>query len=265
VDQGLGTVSATHTYDGNGLFTVTVTVLDDDGGSDIVTLDAFVEDAPLVDAGPDRTAVEGTLFTLDFSFIDAASETHDASVLWGDGSLLQPATVSQDLDTASASHIFAQNGVFIAAASVADDTGLSGLDTVTITVLNATPVADAVAGNLVADGAPFTIDLATFTDLGALDTHTAMIDWGDGTVATGTVDQDTNTVSGTHSFVELGSHLVTVTVTDSDGAIATPVVVTVLVFNPPPVPSMSVWSMGLTVMLLAVAGVWTRRQRKALR
>jgi len=43
------------------------------------------------------------------------------------------------------------------------------------------------------------------------DTHTAVIDWGDGTVTAGIVDQVAGSVSGAHTYQTLGLYLVTVT------------------------------------------------------
>jgi large repetitive protein len=74
---------------------------------------------------------------------------------------------------------------------------------------------------------------ASFNDLGTLDTHTATINWGDGTRPTvGTVSESPfgppgstagadGTVTGTHTYKKAGDYTVTVTVTDDDGAIHT--------------------------------------------
>src|SRR5206468_2320376 len=58
-----------------------------------------------------------------------------------------------------------------------------------------------------------------FTDPGPLDTHTATINWGDGTSNTGTVTESngSGTVTGSHTWAEEGFYPVTVTVTDNGG------------------------------------------------
>ena len=56
---------------------------------------------------------------------------------------------------------------------------------------------------------------ATFTDPG-IDTHTATIDWGDGTLAP--ADVSGTSVAGTHTYADNGVYTVTVSVADDDGA-----------------------------------------------
>jgi hypothetical protein len=46
---------------------------------------------------------------------------------------------------------------------------------------------------------------ATFTDPGTLDTHTATIDWGDGTVTSGAIDPTNRTVTGSHTYSSNGT------------------------------------------------------------
>ena len=67
-------------------------------------------------------------------------------------------------------------------------------------------------------------------DRGTLDTHTATIDWGDGTATEarvvtespfgppGSTSGANGTIAGTHVYADNGVYTVTVTVTDDDGA-----------------------------------------------
>jgi predicted extracellular nuclease len=95
------------------------------------------------------------------------------------------------------------------------DPVLVGLD-----LTNAAPVvgpvtgpADGPAGS-VRVGRPVTVT-APFTDADRFDTHTATVDWGDGTTTPATVAD--GTVTATHTYAAAGFHAVTVTVTDGFG------------------------------------------------
>ena len=80
------------------------------------------------------------------------------------------------------------------------------------------------------EGATVNLDPATFTDAGTADTHTATIDWGDGTAADvgvvaetptgppGSTTPAAGTISGSHVYADNGIYTVTVTVLDDDGA-----------------------------------------------
>ena len=100
--------------------------------------------------------------------------------------------------------------------TVADDGGV-GVDTLTVTVLNVAPAVDAGVDQTADEGAAVSLDPGTFTDPGADDTHTATIDWGDGAVETGTVEQAAGTVIGNHVYGDNGTYTVTVALTDDDG------------------------------------------------
>jgi hypothetical protein len=220
VNQSAKTVSGNHIYSDNGTFTVTVTVTDDDGSAGTDTLVVTVNNVvPTVLAGADQTIARLASASLAPStFTDVGtSDTHTATVDWGDGSSVVTGTVDQAANTVSGSHTYTSSGIFTVTVTVTDDDGGVDSDTLAITVTNNAPVVS--AGPDVAVSKDDTVNLApaTFTDTEAGDTHTAMIDWGDGSsVATGTVDQTAHTVSGSHTYTSTGVFTVTVTVSDGD-------------------------------------------------
>ncbi len=91
-----------------------------------------------------------------------------------------------------------------------------------LSLTNAAPVVGAVTvpGRPVSVGVPVTVS-APFTDADRLDTHTAVVDWGDGTTSAGSVTEASagvaGSVSGSHTYRAAGFYVVTVTVTDGFG------------------------------------------------
>ena len=101
---------------------------------------------------------------------------------------------------------------------VADNDGFSGTDSTTVTINNVPPTIDAGPDQTTKEGKEISIS-AAFTDPGLLDTHTAQIDWGDGTIDTAVVSETdgSGTVSGNHTYDDDGLYTVTVTIIDDDG------------------------------------------------
>jgi uncharacterized delta-60 repeat protein len=69
-----------------------------------------------------------------------------------------------------------------------------------------------------------TVSIAgTFIDAGVLDTHTALIHWGDGTTTTGLVSESggSGSLAGDHVYAFGGIYTITVTLTDKDAGIGT--------------------------------------------
>lgn len=106
---------------------------------------------------------------------------------------------------------------------VTDQGGMAGTDTAAVDVMNVPPVVSAGPDQLVYEDVIVSLAPATFTDAGTLDTHTATIDWGDGTVEPGAVVESggAGTVAGSHTYLTAGTYDVTVSVTDDDGGLGT--------------------------------------------
>ncbi len=212
------TFALNHEYADNGVYTVIVTVTDDDGGagSDTATV-TVMNVAPTVDADPDQAVNEGQTVSFDGSFSDPGTgDTHTATVDYGDGSGVQPLSLNPD-KTFSFSHEYADDAVYPVTVTVTDDDGSVGANTAIVTVMNVAPTVEAGPDQTVNEGDTVNLDPATFTDPGVLDTHTAVVDWGDGTSVAGSVDQTAGTVTGSHVYTGEGTYTVTVPVTDDDG------------------------------------------------
>lgn len=120
--------------------------------------------------------------------------------------------------------------------TVTADDGLETVaDSFSVDVHNLAPVITATSG--VPEMHPLDTSLsvsADFIDPGVEDTHTASFTWGDGTSSPGTVVEaaGSGAASGEHTYAAPGTYVVTVTVTDDDGASDTATIGTVFVFDP---------------------------------
>ena len=223
-DDGTGVgPTVTHVYADNDTFTVTLIVTDNEGATgDADTAVVTVNNvAPTVRPGDDRTSNEGTDVGITFTFDDAGTlDTHRATIDWGDAT--QPTTIEDAASPIAASHVYSDGGTFSVAISVIDDDEGAGSGDLTVIVDNVAPEVDAGPGQSAFVGDPITIE-STFTDVGTADTHTATIDWGDGTVEQGDVTEanGSGTVDGTHEYDAVGSFPVTVTVVDDNEGVGT--------------------------------------------
>lgn len=229
IDWGDGTVetlvgdptSASHTYaDGDNNYTISATATDEDGtfaAANTLAVDV-ANVAPTLAISGAATSDEGASYTLDLTSSDPGDDTISQwDIDWGDGTI---ETVTGD--PASATHTYADgdNSYTISATATDEDGTFAAGNTVAVDVANLAPVIVSLStdsGSLGGAKAGETVNLsASFTDAGVLDTHTATIDWGDGTTSVGTVDQGTGTVTADHVYAEGGYYEVTLTLTDND-------------------------------------------------
>ena len=212
--QGDDTITACHDGNGNGTC---------DPGEAMATSSvtwtqpAPINSAPEVDAGPAYSGVEGAPVTLTGTTLDPDGDmlTHTWTVTNEAG--VDPGT-SCTVATAHATTTTVtcdDDGAFTATLE-SDDGTTSTADSAPITITNAAPQVSA----LTTTAAPTSVGQvltasATFSDAGAHDTHTATIDWGDGTSSAASLTS--GSASGQHSFAAAGFYTPCLVVTDDDG------------------------------------------------
>jgi hypothetical protein len=188
-----------------------------DGDAQITVLTSQASDwnlglaAPVAEAGGPYTLVEGSSVQLDASGstgVDPLSYLWSPDISLDDATLARPTYAGLDDSTEQLT------------VQVTDATGMASSASAAVTVTNADPVAQVTGPGPIPSGT--TVPLAaSFTDAGTLDTHTASIDWGDGTVTPGVVVEanGSGTVVGSHRYVLPGTYSIRVKVTDDDGGI----------------------------------------------
>jgi PKD repeat protein len=215
-------VTPAHSYVDNGTFVVTLKVIDNDGATASITTIIAVLNRPPVAS---FTGTADTVLTGDIIYFNAsASNDPDGSIasyFWsfGDGANATGVTIS---------HAYADNGTYTVTLTVTDNDGASSSSHATKTVLNRPPVA-----SFTKSATPvFTGVVVSFNASGSYDPDGSIINYlwafGDGNNATG--------VTTAHSYADNGTFVVTLRVTDNDGATATSTAA-VTVLNRPPIAS----------------------------
>ena len=170
--------------------------------------------APTADAGGPYVVLEGDEVQLDGT---ASSDPHNSRLTYS----WSPAANLDDATSATPTYSALDDTVDQLELTVNDEggdvtaaTALSDSDTTTVTVENVAPTVSALGDTI--DEAGTAIVRASYGDPGALDTHTASIDWGDGSAAQ-PVDVSALLAGVEHVYGDNGAYDVTVTVTDDDG------------------------------------------------
>ena len=219
-------------------FTINVTVTDDDGDSGSENAGMVVSNvAPEIDSINLSAASinEADTVTVTGTFSDPAlgvsSEIFTGTALWSDG-VGTALIIDGNNGTFSTSRTFLDDHPMTGTPSDNftvditlndDDTGTDTETSPTLTVFNVDPVitsfvSDATFEDKAEEGEPVNI-VAAFTDVGTLDTHTAVVDWGDGSpLEVVTVNQGAGfgTVTGSHAYAAGGVYVITLTLTDDD-------------------------------------------------
>jgi hypothetical protein len=160
---------------------------------------------------------EGLYYTLSLNPGGWDSSRLHWRVNWGDGMIQQITGPA-----ASATHAYGDGpGNYNISVTANDGIGNYTPASQAVTVENADPVVLVSDNEAFVQGQAGSIAVA-FTDPGWLDTHTALIDWGDGTTTTPTfVEADgAGDFIASHAYVLAGTYNASVTITDDDGGAA---------------------------------------------
>ena len=204
------TFDLNHVYALAGVYTVTVTVRDDDGGVGTAEAQVTVSNrAPLADAGPGARGNEGAAVQFDGrGSSDADGDALTYAWSFGDGaSGSGPAP----------SHVYADNGTYEVTLTVSDGSA-EGSATNSAEIANVAPVVSDLGSSSQATGETYHA-AGSFVDQGA-DSWTASVDYGDGS-GTQALALSGETFSLSHVYAAAGTFTVTVTVSDDDGGTGT--------------------------------------------
>jgi PKD repeat protein len=164
------------------------------------------------DAGGPYTVAEGSAVTVQHESID-----HDGDPLAFDWSV-DPAIARVERDGhPDAALMGIDDGTTTVDLQVLDQEEGYANDSTQLTVTNVAPTVDAGADAGSTEGAEWT-GSASVTDPGTQDTHTAVVDFGDGTVSQEVAVTD-GQIALSHRYLDEGRFEVSVTVTDDDGAV----------------------------------------------
>jgi predicted extracellular nuclease len=181
---------------------------------------------PIVDAGGPYSVNEGASVTLTATGSDPNGDN---------------LTYAWDLDNNGSFETVGQSVSFDASlldgpssytvkVKATDPLGLSAESSATVNVLNVAPTVTASFGsNSINCGPNNSTFNVSFTDPGVADTHTAAINWGDG--STQTVNPATSPLALSHTYAAAGNYIATVSVSDDDGGVGTATATVTVNFN----------------------------------
>ncbi|MFH2027564.1 MAG: PKD domain-containing protein, partial [Nanoarchaeota archaeon] len=196
--------TTTYQYNENKTYDIRLTITDSAGFTNSTTNQLIVDDlAPTAEAGADQTVDEGTIVNFD-GRLSVSSPDTIVSYEWdidNDG--------TYDLDGVTNSTTYADNGIYTVTLRVTDEDGSTATDTLTITVNDVNPNAEAGDNKTVAEDTLVIFNASQSTP-GSADDQITKYEWnfGDGSTAEGIISN--------HTYILNGNYTVTLTVTDED-------------------------------------------------
>ena len=205
IDGDTSTVS--HVYADNGIYTATITITDKDGATASQDIRVTVNNlAPVIESLIGDTAInEGDTATFSAIATDAGNDELTYTWDFGDGETGTGADIS---------HTFTSNGDYPVTLIVRDSDGASTSQTLDVTVSNVAPVIESLTGDTEINEGDTASFSAIASDAGN-DELTYTWDFGDGTEQLSVSEADLPTE---HTYADNGDYIVTLTVTDSEGA-----------------------------------------------
>ena len=202
----------------NGTFTVRLKVSDGALESTATATVTVTNAAPVVNPIPSVTINEGATYSAPVTFTDAGVfDFSTVDVDFGDGT---PGERLPSGNSYAITHTYRQNGLYPVKVTVTDKDGGIGIAEALVTVINVSPAVNAGPDVTLINNRSF-ISSGSFTDPGTLDTWSATVNYGDGTVTQTLALNPDKTFALNHLYAANGSFVVTVAVTDSDGATGT--------------------------------------------
>jgi len=210
--------NASHMYSGEGIYHIISTIVDNNGGEAFAEWDVIVGGIVQVEAGPDGIIDEGLMFLSSGFLADTDSPTYTVIVDYYDETGAQPLLLNPG-NTFDLNHTYYDNGVYTVLVTVFNEDVECGFDTANVTVNNVAPSIESMSvspTDPLRPGVPVELTVM-FSDPGILDTHTATIEWGDGTSTNYTTEAGITFVSGSHIYAKAEDYEIVVTLTDDDG------------------------------------------------
>jgi hypothetical protein len=171
----------------------------------------FTNAPPVAQVGGPYVGQEGIAVALELSGSDPNGDALSYSWDLGDG------TTGSGTAPPS-SHTYRDDGTYTISLTVTDPSGASDQRSTTATIDNLAPVLSEILAPVdpLSLGTSLNVS-ATFTDPGTVDTHSARIEWGDGTTTDLTLGSAASPLNAAHTYGSTGVYRISLTVDDKDG------------------------------------------------